>query len=366
MAEWKVGRKRGKYGVRGSMTWLIDGHEDLAFNAVVIGRDLTRPVAEIRRAEGEPPGHGEGTATVSLPALRAADVRVVLATLFETPARVAAEHGIPGYHTPEEAYALAMAQLDYYQALHERGEATLIRARPDLEAVVAGQAPQPGLVVLMEGADPLRAPDDLAAFVARGVRVVGPAWHRTRYAGGTTEPGPLTGLGFALLEEMARLGVVLDISHLADEACAQALAAFPGRVVATHANSRAIVPNERQLTDDVARAVAEHDGIIGLVCYNRFIRADWSEAQGKTAVSLHDLLPHARRLAGLVGAHRLALGSDLDGGIGREHVPREIDTAADLPILAGVLDAGGFTREEVEGILHGNWLRLLREILPEA
>lgn len=348
------------------MTWLIDGHEDLAYNAVVIGRDLTRPVAEIRRAEGEPPGHGEGTATVSLPALRAADVCVVLATLFETPARVAAQHGIAGYRAPEEAHAQAMAQLDYYQALHERGEATLIRTRHELEAVVAGQSPRPGLVPLMEGADPLRTPDDLAAFVARGVRIVGPAWHGTRYAGGTTEPGPLTPLGFALLEEMARLGVVLDISHLADEACAQALAAFPGRVVATHANSRALVPGERQLTDDVVRAIADRDGVIGLVCYNRFIRAGWTEAQGKAAISLHDLLPHARHLAGLAGARRLALGSDLDGGIGREHVPREIDTAADLPALAGVLEAGGFTPEEVEAILHGNWLRFLREILPEA
>jgi len=198
------------------------------------------------------------------------------------------------------------------------------------------------------------------------VRFVGPAWHATRYAGGTTQPGPLTEFGFALLHEMASLGVVLDISHLADEACAQALAAFPGRVVATHANSRAIVPNERQLTDDVIRDVAERDGIIGLVCYNRFVRAGWTETDGKVAVSLRDLLPHARHIAGLVGARHLALGSDLDGGIGREHVPSEIDTAADLPALAGVLETGGFTRDEVDGILHGNWLRLLREVLLDS
>ncbi|MHB0939172.1 MAG: dipeptidase [Armatimonadota bacterium] len=348
------------------MTWLIDGHEDLAFNAVVLGRDLTRPVAEIRRAEGETPAHGEGVATVSLPALRAADVRVVLATLFTAPARALDAHGLPGYRTPEDAYRQSMDQLDYYHRLHVEGEATLIRTRQALEAVVAGTAPRPGLVVLMEGADPLRTPDDLAAFVQRGVRFVGPAWHATRYAGGTGEPGPLTELGYALLREMARLGVMLDLSHLADEACAQALEAFPGRVVATHANSRFIVPNERQLPDDVVRAVAERDGVIGLVCYNRFVRAGWTEAQGKAAVSLDDLLPHARRIAGLAGARHLALGSDLDGGIGREHVPRELDTAADLPILAQVLAAGGFTPDEVEGILHGNWLRLLREILPEA
>ena len=344
------------------MTWIIDGHEDLAFNAVVLGRDLTLPVAQIREAEGEQPAHNEGVATVSLPALRAADVRVVLATLFTVPASVQSY----GYHTPEEAHGQAMAQLSYYHVLHAHGEATLIRSLKALDAVVTGSLPRPGLVVLMEGADPLRAPEDLEAFVEKGVRIVGPAWHGTRYAGGTREPGPLTDLGYALLREMDRLGVALDLSHLAEEACRQALDVFPGRVVASHANSRAIVPGDRQLTDDLLRAVAQRDGMVGLVCYNRFIRSDWTWAQGKAAVSLDDLVVHARYIADLVGSRILALGSDLDGGIGREDVPREIDTAADLPAIAGRLEAGGFARDEVEAILHGNWLRVLREILPDS
>jgi len=342
------------------MTWLIDGHLDLAFNAVVLGRDLTQPVARIREAEGEKPAHGEGVATVSLPALRAADARVVLATLFTAPASA---HNPGGYRTPAEAHAQALAQLDYYHSLHQRGEVTLIRTVRELEAVIAREAHLPGLVVLMEGADPLRAPEDLAYFVERGVRLVGPAWHGTRYAGGTGEPGPLTDLGYALLREMARLDVVLDISHLADEACGQALAAFPGRVVASHANSRAIVPGERQLTDDVIRAIAKRDGIVGLVCYNRFIRPGWVEAHGKKAVSLRDLAAHARHIADAAGPRVLALGSDLDGGLGRDDIPRELETAADLPRLADALAAVKFTPGEVDGILHGNWLRVLREIL---
>jgi membrane dipeptidase len=339
------------------MTWIIDGHEDLAFNAVVLGRDVTRSVAQIRAAEGDRPAHGEGVATVSLPALRAADVRVVLATLFTAPASA---HNPDGYHTPEDAYRQAMDQLDYYHHLHARGEATLIRDRETLAAVVAGQAPRPGLVVLMEGADPLRTPDDLAEFAAKGVRIVGPAWHGTRYAGGTTAPGPLTDLGYALLQEMTRLGVALDLSHLADEACRQALAAFPGMVVASHANSRAIVPGERQLTDDIIRAVADRDGVVGLVCYNRFIRAGWTEAHGKAAVSLQDLAVHARYIADLVGARYLAVGSDLDGGLGRDDVPREIDTVADLPRIGQVLRQAGCTDDETASILHGNWLRVLQ------
>jgi len=347
------------------MTWIIDGHEDLAYNAVVLRRDLTQPVSRIRVVEGEQPAHGDGVATLSLPALRAADVRVVLATLFATPAR-AAKHGQPGYRTPEEAYRQATDQLDYYHRLHDAREATLIRTRQQLEAVIAGNAPLPGLIILMEGADPLRAPDDLAEFVEKGVRIVGPAWHGTRYAGGTGEPGPLTPAGHDLLREMARLGVALDLSHLADEACAQALNTFPGRVVATHANSRSLVPGERQLPDNVVRIIAERDGMIGLVCYNRFIRPGWTEAQGKEAVSLDDLVRHARYYAGLVGARHVALGSDLDGGLGRDDIPRELDSAVDLPRLAGALETGGFAPDDVDAILHGNWQRVLREILPDS
>jgi len=346
-----------------SRPWLIDGHLDLAFNAVMLGRDLLGTVAAIRQAEGARPAHGEGIATVSLPALRTADVRVALATLFAAPAASAAAYR--GYRTTEEAHAQALEELDYYHRLQERGEATLICRRGELDAVAAGRAPGPGLVVLMEGADALRTPADLAAFVARGVRIVGLTWRATRYAGSTGQPGPLTPAGHALLQEMARLGVALDISHLAEEACWQALAAFDGPVVASHANCRALVPGARQLSDAQIRAVADRDGVIGLVCYNYFIRAGWTAAMGKAAVALADLAAHARHIAAVAGMRAVALGSDLDGGIGYDHVPREIDTVADLPQFADALADAGFTRADITAILHENWLRALRKVLTD-
>ena len=342
------------------MTWIIDGHQDLAFNAVALQRDLRRPLAEIRRAEGESPAHGEGIATVSLPALRAADLRIVLATLFESPA--SADHPLRGYRTTEEAHAQAHEQLDYYHRLHAEGMVTLIRDRQDLENVVTQQLPCPGLVVAMEGADPLRTPADLPSFVDKGVRLIGLSWRATRYAGSASEPAPLTADGVILLQEMAQCGIALDISHLAEQACWRALEAFPGIVVASHANCRAIVPGERQLSDDLIRAVAERDGVIGLVCYNQFIRPDWRAEMGKAAVTLADLAAHARHIAELVGVRHIGLGSDLDGGIGRDVIPREIDSAADLPQFAGALGKAGFTGEEVEAMLHGNWLRVLRRL----
>ena len=343
------------------MTWIIDGHQDLAFNAVALQRELRLPVDEIRQAEGGIPPHGEGVATVSLPALRTADVRIVVATLFTAPFNPA--HAAAwGYHTPDEAHRQALAQLAYYQLLHEEHAATLIRSRPELERVVERQAPYPGLLVLMEGAAPLRTPADLVEFAERGVRLIGLSWRKTRYAGSASEPGPLTVEGQELLQEMARLGIALDISHLAEEAGWRALEAFPGNVVASHANCRAIVPGERQLSDDQLRAVAERDGVIGLVCYNRFIKPEWRPEMGKEAVGLADLMAHARHIAELIGVRHLALGSDLDGGIGFAEVPREIDSAADLAKLAGAFADAGFNAEEISAILHGNWMRVLRRL----
>ena len=341
---------------------IIDGHEDLAWNALTLGRDITRPLAEIRAAEGPAPAHGEGTATVSLPTLRDAGVGVVLATIFATPAgdSPVRQHG---YTTAEEAYAQGQAQLAFYADLDARGEATLVRTARDLAGVLDGTRPRPGLVLTLEGADPLRTPRDLPAFVAGGVRVVGPAWGATRYAGGTGAPGGLTAEGVNLLAEMLRLGVALDASHLAEAAFWQAVELFPGRIVATHANCRALVPTDRQLTDAMLRVIADRGGVIGLVFYNRFLKAGVSDADGKARVGLADLLPHARRIAEVAGVSHRGLGTDLDGGVGREVIPRELDSAADLPRVADVL-ATDFSASDVAGIMGGHWRRVLTELLP--
>jgi membrane dipeptidase len=340
--------------------WMIDGHLDIAWNAVQLGRDLTLPLEAIRQAEGAVPAHGEGTATVSLPALCAADIRLVLGTLFTNPAAA----GHDGYHTPEEAFQQAKAQLAYYHGLAEAGELCLIHTCADVEAIASQAHAGPGIVPLMENADPLRTPDDLPYFVERGVRIIGLSWQRSRYAGGTGHPGPLTPEGDTLLREMDRLGVALDISHLAEEAFWQALRIFRGRVIASHANCRAIVPGDRQLSDEMIRAIAERDGVIGVVLYNRFIRPDWQSGDPKEAVGLADLVRHVEHIAQVAGVRHIGIGSDLDGGVGREVVPREIDSIADLPSLADALAAAGMETDAVRAILHGNWLRILRAVVP--
>ena len=164
------------------------------------------------------------------------------------------------------------------------------------------------------------------------MRIVGPAWLAgSRYAGGNAAPGPLTDEGRELLEVLADLGVILDLSHLADESFFEAVDRFEGWVVATHANPRARVPGNRQLSDAMIRRLAERDGVVGIVPYNRFLRPGWTKGDPKNAVTVADVAAAIDHVCQVVGdAAHVGLGSDFDGGFGAEAAPAEIDTVADL------------------------------------
>ncbi len=322
---------------------LIDGHLDLAFNALN-GRDLTLPLEALRAADPV----ADETATVSLPELRAAGVRVCFGTLFALP------HGAGspgGYSDHAGARAQALAQLDTYHRWQDAGLIRLLRSREEVVAHLRGGDDATGVVLLMEGADPIRDADDLPFWTERGVRVIGPAWGRTRFAGGTDAPGPLTPLGRDLVQAMRDLHVTLDASHLDDASFWEALEIGP-QVIATHANSRALVPGNRHLTDDMARAVAQAGGVIGLVFLNRFIRP---LPEGSVdPVPLGELAAHARHYASLVGWEHVALGTDLDGGFGAEKTPAGVDRYMDVPAFLNDLPA-----EARDGVAGSNWARWL-------
>ncbi|MFT2718880.1 dipeptidase [Deinococcus sp. A31D244] len=323
--------------------FLIDGHLDLAMNALD-GRDLTLPLDALRAADPVP----DQTATVTLPELRAAQVRVCFGTLFALP-RSADTPG--GYTDQAGARAQALAQLDEYHRLQDAGHLTLLTSAAAVKAHLDTLDAPLGVVLLMEGADPIRDAGDLPFWVERGVRVIGPAWGRTRYAGGTDAPGPLTPAGVDLVTAMRDLNVTLDASHLDDHAFWDAAQIGP-RLIATHANSRALVPGNRHLTDDMARAIASTDGVIGLVLLNRFIQPLPEGSLDR--VPLAGLADHARHYADLIGWDRVALGTDLDGGFGAEKTPAGIDRYAHVPRLLDELPAG--VRQSVAW---GNWARWL-------
>ena len=348
---------------------LVDSHLDLAENVTLFGRDLTLRVAEIRALEKRTTRQ----ATVSLPELERGGIAVAFATV--TAGFLAGDAGEDFeprsaiYHTSEEAEAQALTQIGLYEGWEEQGRVRLLRSVNDLDHHLHlwQHDRKPGLVLLMEGADPIVHVRDLPKWWQRGVRMIGLTFGDTNYGtgvgGGSTtfKRGGLTSQGFDFLGQMAELGFIWDISHLAEEGVWQGLELDFPRVCASHANARALTPTDRHLSDEVIRAVAERGGVIGLVLYNGFLDPDWKSDQSLSVTLNEHLRRHADRVARVCGWGHLGIGSDLDGGFGLEESPSEIDTVADLHKVGSVVPA------EVRGAVLGtNWLNFLRSSLPQA
>lgn len=329
---------------------IVDAHLDLSYNALR-GRDVRRPAVE------QPPDEGD-IATVGLPDLQAGGVNLVCATLFSMPS----VDGKPGYRTADEAHANAKAQLDWYER-HWQGKPYVRVASREVLAVPPGDPP--GYILLLEGADPVRTPDDLRLFFDSGVRIVGLAWKRTRYAGGTGAPGPLTLEGVALVREMDKLGMIHDASHLAEESFWQLMDLAAGPVMASHSNCRRIVPTDRQLSDNMIRAIVARGGVIGINFYDKFLLPP--AEYGHRRATLADVVRHVEHVCDLAGGTScVGLGTDMDGGLGREQIPQEITTSADLPRVADALSSAGFGDEDVRRIMGANWLHYFHRCLPQS
>ncbi len=367
------------------MPLIVDGHEDLAWNALNFGRDYTRSARLTRQLESATDTPARvGQALLGLEDYLQAQVAVIFSALFASPQRRRpGEWETQAYADVREAHHRYAAQLDYYLRLGEAQKPfTLIGNRGDLKAVLASwqsapgdgaasqdDARQIGLVPLMEGADAIVEPQEAAWWMERGLRIVGLAWAQTQYAGGTAEPGPLTPLGRRLLSVMADIGLILDLAHAADDAYLEALDRFEGTVIVSHANPRALLRNfahpERMLSDVMIARLAEHDGVVGIMPQNDFLKAGWRRGDPRAEVTLDrvvDMIDHVCQVTG--SAAHVGLGTDFDGGRGLDRMPAELDTIADLPKLGGVLRARGYSEDAIAAILGGNWLRILERGLP--
>lgn len=346
---------------------IIDAHLDLAWSAVRWNRDLTLSVAETRAAERGMNGKGRGANTVTFPELRKADVGLCLATVLARAGGVGDEK--LDHRTQEIAYAAAQGQLAYYRVMEAQGRVRMIADLQALEEHLKrwssdGQAGSPlGFILSMEGADPVVAPSQLAEWRDDGLRVIGPAHYGAgAYAHGTGMAGGLTPRGFELLKAMEELGIILDVTHLADESFWQAVEAFHGPVLASHNNCRALVPGDRQFSDDQIRYLIQRGTVIGAVCDAWMLSPGWKRGQSSnSAVTLEDVANHIDHVCDIAGnARHSAIGSDLDGGFGTEQCPSDLDTIADLQKLAGILRRRGYESSDIEAIFHDNWLQFFR------
>jgi membrane dipeptidase len=350
----------------------VDAHLDLAMNATLWNRDLKLSAHETRKletAEGMTE-KGRCVGTVGLPDLRAGEFGLVFATVIARK-----NHGLGSgidFRTHEIAYAHAQAQLAHYRELERQGEMRQIRTASDLAAWKADWDADPatapiGYVLLMEGADPIVTPDGVRGWWDDGLRMVGLAHYGpSAYAFGTASAGPLTDYGRELLGIMDEIGMIQDMSHLTDESFYESLERFNGPIMASHSNCRALVPGDRQLTDDMIRRMIERDAVIGAVFDAWMLQPNWE--RGVTTnehVSIDTVVGHIDHVCQLAGnANHAAIGTDLDGGYGTEQTPHDLDTIADAQRIPDLLRARGYAEEDVAKIMHGNWLRLLQRALP--
>jgi membrane dipeptidase len=357
---------------------IFDAHLDLAWCAVSFDRDITQEVEELRRREeGMTDEPSRGKCVLSLPELRRAGVAVCVATLLargapEAKSRPTIKRTDLDHSSPSIAHAAAHAQLAYYRLLQDQGHIRILRTRGELSAQWSTYANDPartplGIILSMEGTDPITHPDQARDWWDAGLRAAGLAHYgRGQYAYGTAVNGPLSSAGIELLRVMDDLGMILDVTHLSDISMAQAFEYFEGPLLASHHNCRALVPGDRQLTDEQIKRIVSRNGVIGAAFDAWMLYPNWVRRETKPeVVAIEAAADHIDRVCQIAGsAKHSALGTDLDGGFGYEQTPCDLRVYSDLHRLGEILSKRGYAAADIDAIFHGNWLRFFGSALP--
>ena len=364
--------------------FVIDLHLDLAWDALFWNRDLMLDISTMRELEeaGPPqiaPDASTGICTVTFPELRRGRVGLVLSTIMS---RIQQRDGRmrDGMRTQEQAMAIGRGHLAYYQTMSKRGYFKPVLDLDDLDEAAATWSDPTGPatatapiyhILSMESADPIEDPDDVPFWWDAGLRVVGPAhFGDNTYIHGTGTEGGLKPPAADLFRAMREAGMILDITHMADQAVWESFELWDGPVMASHCTCRALVPGQRHLHDDMIKELIRRGGVIGMVFCQYFIDPDidWENRRSpgedgwKAKYGMDALIPHVERIGDLAGGStaNIAIGTDMDGGFGAERTPTDVDTIADVGGFGRVLRNAGYRQEDAEAILHGNALRFFR------
>jgi membrane dipeptidase len=351
--------------------FIIDAHLDLSMNALEWNRDLRKSITEIRsREKGMTDKPDREKATVSLAELRKGNIGLVVATQIAR--YVAPDNPLPGWHSPQQAWAQTQGQLAWYKAMEEEGEMIQIRDIGGLEKHIqtwlskdAAEPRKIGYILSLEGADSLISIHHLEKAWEYGLRAVGPAHYGPgRYANGTDATGKMNSQGIELLKKMEELGIILDATHLCDDAFWQAMEHYNGHVWASHNNCRALVDHNRQFSDDMIKVLIERGAVIGGALDAWMMVPGW--VRGKSTpqsmnCTLEVMVDHFDHICQIAGnSLHIGIGSDLDGAFGKEQCPADLETIADLQTIPALLRKRGYKDEDISNIMHGNWLRFLR------
>ncbi|WP_265713655.1 dipeptidase [Sphingobacterium sp. InxBP1] len=357
------------------MPFVIDAHLDLSMNAMEWNRDLRLPIDELNRREaGMKDKPDRGKATVTFGELRKGNIGLVVATQIARFVRP--DSTLPGWYSAEQAWAQTQGQLAWYKAMEAAGELRMICTKAALREHHAlwtdgtPNARKPiGYLLSLEGADSLVDLSYLDTAYRYGLRAIGPAHYGPgRYANGTDASGRLNQQGVQLLREMERRHMILDATHLNDDAFWDAVERYDGPIWASHNNCRRFVNHNRQFSDEMITALIEKGAVIGVALDAWMMVPNWIRGQSDPRSANCSLeimannIDHICQLAGNVD--HVGVGSDLDGAFGREQCPYDLETIADIQKVFGLLQRRGYTTGDLEKIACKNWLRFMLHVLP--
>lgn len=354
------------------MSFIFDAHLDLSMNAMEWNRNLRNSVSTIRAMEkgmSDLPDRGNGT--VAFPELRKGNIGLVVATQIAR--YVKPSNNLPGWNSPEQAWAQTQGQLTWYNEMEGVGELVQIHDLSGLDdhlELWSGDDHQNnhpiGYILSLEGADSIVDLHHLERSYRSGLRALGPAHYGPgTYAQGTDATGGIGRKGRELLKEMDALNIILDATHLCEDSFWEALDHFQGHVWASHCNVRSLVDHNRQLSDHQIQALVDRGAVIGGALDAWMMVPHWERGISdpkKMNVSLSTLVDHLDHICQVAGnSLHAGIGTDLDGAFGKEQCPYDLDTIADLQSLPEILKKKGFSDIDIENILYKNFIRFLRK-----
>lgn len=347
---------------------IFDAHLDLSMNAMEWNRDLCWSVAEIRESERkmrDKPDRGNNT--VSFEAMRRGNVGICVATQIARYVKKGSP--LPGWNSPEQAWAQTQGQLSWYREMERKGELRQVRDLKGLKDHLAQweshSAGSPiGYVLSLEGADSLVSMEHLHLAYEEGLRAIGPAHYGPgTYAHGTDSNGGIGEKGRELLKNMERMNMILDATHLCDQSFWESMEFYKGPVWASHNNCRKFVDHNRQFSDEQIRALLDRKAVIGMALDAWMMVPNWIRGVSTPSsmnVSLEQTLNNIDHICQLAGnSEQVGLGTDLDGAFGTEQTPVEIDTIADLRKIPVLLSQRGYSEADIENIMSRNFISFL-------
>lgn len=350
--------------------FIFDAHLDLSMNAMEWNRDLTWPVAAIRKSEeGLSDKPDRGNNTVSFEALRKGNIGICVATQIAR--YVHKDNPLPGWNSPHQAYAQTQGQLAWYKSMETAGHLKQITDANGLIQHLKDWEQDPvntpiGYILSLEGADSIIDLAHLEKSYEQGLRAIGPAHYGPgTYAFGTDSVGGIGRKGKALLKEIQRLGLILDATHLCDQSFWETMNVYQGPVWASHTNCRTFVDHNRQFSDEQLSELISRKAVIGMALDAWMMVPDWQRGVSNptnTSITLEHSIQNIDHICQLAGnALHVGIGTDLDGGFGTEQCPSDIDTIADLQKIPPLLRARGYSTEDITNIMNGNFIRFLTD-----